>query len=257
MAILKTKAIVLKSHKWSESSRIVTLLSGDFGKIRVIAKGARRPKSGLERPLQPLTLSSIIFYKKENRNLHILSQADPINHFLDVKSNLKKLTYASALCELSDRMTTYEQPDRALYETLIDGLRKIEDMPDHQTEKLFWYFKLKIFKILGYSPSFSRCSRCGIHPRTPLLSFSPGLGGILCNGCSYEDPKAPSIHLGTVRFLGRLTKMGPEGLGNVEISELVKGEIREVLTSFLKYHAGNHGRLRSLELLNTWPQEVR
>ena len=53
MPLVKTQAIALKSLKWGEADRIVTFYAKQLGKIRAVARGARRPKSRMGAALEP------------------------------------------------------------------------------------------------------------------------------------------------------------------------------------------------------------
>ncbi|OPX31875.1 MAG: DNA repair protein RecO [Candidatus Latescibacteria bacterium 4484_181] len=129
MAILKTEAIVLRNYKWSETSNIVTLYSQDFGKIKAVAKGARRANTRFVNSLNPVTQSQILFYSRNSGGLHILKEASSINYFPNLKREIEKFAYASAVCELTEYLTADSQPSPSAYYTLHQTLNKMEDSP--------------------------------------------------------------------------------------------------------------------------------
>ncbi len=98
--IVSTDAIVLRSMKYGETSKIVTLYSQKFGKIKVIAKGARGAKSRFGASLEPMTHSSVILYKKEERELNLLSKSEITKSFLKFGSSGDRLATGLAVVEL-------------------------------------------------------------------------------------------------------------------------------------------------------------
>ena len=73
MPILKSEGVVLRRIKYSETSLILTFYTKDQGKISLIAKGARNPKSKFVGALEPATYASIVYYHKDSRELQLLS----------------------------------------------------------------------------------------------------------------------------------------------------------------------------------------
>ena len=97
MAIVKSEAIFLKGTNWRESSRILTAFSRDYGKVKLVAKGARRPKSKYGAALEPLTHAQIIFYQRETRDLYTLSEAGVLDTFEGIKGSLEKFRPYAAI----------------------------------------------------------------------------------------------------------------------------------------------------------------
>ncbi len=249
MAILKTEAIVLRNHKWSETSSIVTLCSRDFGKLKAVAKGARRPNSRFDNCLSPITQSQILFYSRNSGGLHILKEASSINYFPNLKRELEKLAYASALCELTEYLTTDGQPSPSAYYTLYQTLNKMETSPLEDFKKLFWHFELRMFAVAGYRPQLSKCVSCGASPESFPVSFSLPWGGLLCEECKCKDATARQVHPGTIKFLRMLQKIEIEKVRNVKISSSLEKESEALLEAFWRYHTEEYRKLKSLQVL--------
>ncbi|MBD3223866.1 MAG: DNA repair protein RecO, partial [Caldithrix sp.] len=97
--LIKTKAIVLGSIRWQESSKIVTLFTRESGKIKVIARGALRNKSPFAGQLQTLNFGHAIFSEKTTRTLQILTAFDAEDNFNTLRLDLRRLPYALAILE--------------------------------------------------------------------------------------------------------------------------------------------------------------
>src|SRR3989304_672478 len=98
--IVSTDAIVLRSMKYGDTSKIVTLYSRKYGKIKVIAKGARSAKSKYGASLEPMTHSSIVIYKTEHRELHLLSKCEIASPFHKLNDDGDKMVVGLALVEI-------------------------------------------------------------------------------------------------------------------------------------------------------------
>ena len=91
MALHRTRAIVLKSINLSDSDRLVTFLTKSHGKVKCVAKGARKLKNRFWGSLEPMSHIHLIYFGKENQNLYRLNQADIIESFQSIREDLGKL----------------------------------------------------------------------------------------------------------------------------------------------------------------------
>lgn len=94
--IIKTEAIVLNKIKYGDTSMIATLYTKDFGKLSGIIKGGRSSKSKIGSAVDQLNHLEIILYKKDTREVQLISNASIISHFPGIKNEFKKLQYALA-----------------------------------------------------------------------------------------------------------------------------------------------------------------
>src|SRR5947208_11364723 len=96
----KAQALVLRTTDWSETSRIATLWTREFGKVRVLAKGGRRLKSAFENALDLLTLCSIVLLRKSSGGLDLLTEAQVVQRFPRLGQHLPALYAAYYVAEL-------------------------------------------------------------------------------------------------------------------------------------------------------------
>jgi len=106
MTLIKTEALVLRSIPFQESSSIVRMFTREQGKIAVIAKGARRMKSGLRGFLEPLNYIEAIYYYKSTRDIQTLSKIDLIQSYFSNAPDIECNIYGMALLETVDRSFT-------------------------------------------------------------------------------------------------------------------------------------------------------
>src|SRR5437762_11726775 len=101
----KSLALVIRTTDWSETSRIATLWTREFGKVRVLAKGGRRLKSNFETALDLLTICNVVFLRKGPETLNLLTEAQVAGRFRELTKNLQALNSAYCLAELLSHWT--------------------------------------------------------------------------------------------------------------------------------------------------------
>ena len=117
-----TEAIVLRSRKQGDTSKIVSLYTSGYGLVDVIAKGAREMKSKFGSSLEPFTCSKVAFYKKEGRDLYLLSGAETAVPFRNLRSDLDHIEAATKVVELLLRSQHHEECHPELYNLVKETL---------------------------------------------------------------------------------------------------------------------------------------
>jgi len=128
MATYKTKAISLKTHSFAEADKLVTLFTREVGKVKAIAKGARRGPSCLAGRVEPLSYAD--FYNVKGRNLDIISQIEMIETFQFVRESETLLPTALYMIRLVDAGTLEGQPNPELFDLLLYSLAKFKKQLD-------------------------------------------------------------------------------------------------------------------------------
>src|ERR671937_1048049 len=123
MAAEKALALVLRTTDWSETSRIATLWTREFGKVRVLAKGARRLKSNFETALDLLTVCHIVLLRKSSGSLDLLTEAQVVQRFGRLRTDLTALYAAYYVAELLADWTEENDPHPVLFDEVLDILR--------------------------------------------------------------------------------------------------------------------------------------
>jgi len=180
--IIKTQAIVLRRINFGDSSKIATFYSEDFGKISAIIKGARSPKSKIGLLIDTTNLVQIVLYKKETRNLQIVSDVDLIKSYSRIRDDYEKFKYASSILELLTSLTLENENNKKLFDGTVKILALLDGAGDNP--KLFFvkYF-LFFLKEIGYELQFQICGICS-KPlvRGDSVSYNYE-NGLLCSEC--------------------------------------------------------------------------
>ncbi len=151
MSNIKTEAIILKGFKYGDSSKIITLFSAEAGKFSAIVKGVRNSKSKLSGIFETLNHVSVIFNRKDNRDLQMISNADCISAYPNVKENFEKLMIAYRISELTSSMMFEYDVSKEVFTLLRDVLETLE-LSEKNFALLFVLYQVKFSFIQGINP---------------------------------------------------------------------------------------------------------
>jgi DNA repair protein RecO (recombination protein O) len=179
----KAVGIVVRGTDYSETSRIATIWTREFGKVRVLAKGGRRPRSNFESALDLLTHCSIVFIRKTGGGLDLLTEARVLQRFAGLRRDLAALNAGYYAAELLGDLTEDADPHPALFDETVDLLGAL-GAPGVATGPRLLRFETVLLKELGYEPQLGACAGCrGALPHEATVQFSPAAGGLICGQC--------------------------------------------------------------------------
>ncbi len=229
-------ALVVRGTDWSETSRIVTLFTREFGKVRGLAKGGRRLRSNFEFGFDLLTLCRIVFLKKAHGGLDLLTEAQVAEKFAHLRTDLGALNAGYYLAELLSDGTQDYDPHPALFDAAVDALRKFAD-PEHRQNALAT-FELVWLRELGYSPRFETCAACtrDLSARTDTafrVDFSPEAGGAVCPDCQAGLRDRRPLSEAARQTLIRLDPAKPASADRPSIGREVRGLLGLMVSSVL------------------------
>lgn len=232
---------------YGESDRILTIYTSDFGKLKGIAKGARRSKKRFPNALEPFSLAHTIFSKKERDTLVLIESCDVINHHSGIREDLDKTLVSSYLLELTDKFTKEGKKDLALFQ-LLEIFLNIFDTSNH-TEELIRFFEIRLLKLSGYEPIFDRCMRCN-KPLSHAESyrFTPSKGGINCRTCHQSSFDSFPVSVGALKSLLLGKEIDILKIHRITLSGQAAQESRNILSRFIHHLLGKE--LKSLQVLN-------
>lgn len=237
MPVYKTEAIVIRRANLGEADRIVTLFTREHGKVAVVAKGARKPRSRFAGRLELFTQLRALL--AQGRTLDVVSQVDVVDPFVGVRGDLGRMGAASFVAEVADRGTVDREPQPALYAALRQALHLIAD---GDAEMATMWFAAQVLSLSGYAPVVDRCVVCG-RPLGGAATFSFALGGGLCGSHRARDPQgvpASAVALAAIAFL-REASVG--ALSRITLDRRQRAEVENLLRRYLEYRL--EVRLRS------------
>jgi len=242
--ISKSEAIVLRKTNFSDSSLIVQLFTKKYGIISAIVKGARSAKSKIGSKIDLLNHTEFVFYKKDNREVQLVTQANLINHFPTIKDDLDKIKYASAVCELLQRLIPEHEPNEKIFRGAIKILSLINKK---QTDSQLLFAKFLIFLITetGYEISFDMCSSCGGKLELKLHSAFSYAEGIICENCNINRELTFEFNTELFNLFKCLTtKNNIDSYKENNIESIIF-----ILEKFLEYHIPDFKGIKTLKML--------
>lgn len=227
----RTEALVIKTHPLGEADLLLTLYTPSLGKVRAVAKGARKLTSKMIGHLEPLTRVELAL--AQGRNLDTVTQAQVLDSFAQVKASLEATSRGLYLAELVEGFGVEGVGSPVLYNLLLDCLSAL-DSPAHPSLVLL-YFQLHLLKHSGFMPEFYQCVECHSEIRPGQHRFSPTTGGVLCKDCSLSGKVTMPLSLGALKVLRFLDRSSLEDAMRLRLSQSLEREVWDLLQSTVRY----------------------
>jgi DNA repair protein RecO (recombination protein O) len=236
--------LVLRTTDWSDTSRIATVWTRERGKVRGLAKGGRRLRSGFESALDLLTLCRISLLRKSSGSLHLLTEAQVVRRFPGLSTHLRALYAGYYVAELLADWTEEDDPHPVLFDEALDALSTLAEPgaePDTVIGPRLARFELVLLRELGYSPMLGNCAVCHSVAGSMGLSFSAAAGGVLCAKCAPQQRDRRVISAVCLTALRALADSGDAWRNPLGVA--VGEELRQVLGGYITYVHGRRPRM--------------
>ncbi len=222
---------MLRHNDWGEADRLLVLYTRDQGKLRAIAKGARRLRSRKAGHLEPFTRVTLML--AAGRDLWIVTQAQTVDAYLPIREDLVRTGYAAYVMELLDRFTYEEGENRLLFQLLTDTLARLSTEADAYAPVR--YYELHLLDLLGFRPEVFECVVCHTPVRQEDQFFSNILGGVVCPRCVLRAPDARPVSMTVVKFLRHFLRSAYAEAIKAPIPEGVRQEMEALLQSYITF----------------------
>src|SRR4030067_583093 len=195
--LFRVEAIVLRDEDGGEADRLLGLSTAEAGKLRAIAKGARKPRSRKAGHLEPFTRVSLQVAR--GRDLPIITQAETLEAYLPLRDDLLRTTYAAYAVELLDRFTYEEGEPQGLYRLLTEPRERLCQPGEYDFTTRF--YEMRLLDLVGFRPQLFACTSCGNEIQAEDQYFSSGLGGGACPSCGPRSEDAYPVSMQVLKFL--------------------------------------------------------
>ena len=238
----KATTIVLRTVDFMESSLVVTLFSKEFGKIRGLAKGAKRLKGPFESALDLLALCRIVFLRKTSESLDLLTEAKLVRSFRPAGHDLSGLYAAYYTIELLNELTHDYDPYPELFDLADETLQAMS--AGEPVLRRVLRFELGLLRILGHLPLLGECVECG-QPVEAVgrVPFGVLEGGVLCSECRTGKRQVVSVSAAALRTMAQLADPQRQAWKRIEIDPRVSGELRGLLNHYIVSLLGKKPRM--------------
>jgi DNA repair protein RecO (recombination protein O) len=250
--LYRVEAIVLRRTDHGEADRLLTLFTPDLGKLRAIAKGARKPSSRKSGHVELFTHTHLLI--AEGRQLDIVTQADTLDAFLPLRENLERVGYAYYLAELVDKFSEEGTENRAVFDLLLHALGALGEQ-SNEPDLLARFFELRLLQYVGYRPQLFNCIHCGKAIKPIENYFSAEAGGVLDPDCVQTQREhiasraydAQLISLNALKVLRYLQTREWETVRALHLNGEVMTEVEALMLQYMTHHLERN--LKSVEFL--------
>lgn len=185
-----SQAIILNRSDYRESDSLITVYTKDYGKLSLIARGAKKLSSKLSGHLEPLSLVDILIIK--GKGFNYVGSALGRQAFLGIKDDLNKLYFSGLVIRNFNLLVRDNQPDERLFFLLLHFLEALDAYPEAEFsrengELLYVFFVLKLLTELGYKPEMYECLSCRNQIKSGHNYFNLKNGGLVCENCFKKE----------------------------------------------------------------------
>lgn len=231
--IRKVEAIVISHADYGETDRILNLFTREIGKLHAIAKGVRKEHSRKAGHLEPFTCVTLMLAR--GASLWIISQAETVAGFSEIKADLERTALAAYCLELVDRFTTEEEVHPQLYRSLKETLTRLSSRdPSFNVTR---YFEMRFLEMVGFRPEFFHCVQCRAEIQPEDQFFSIAQGGALCPKCGLRVDSSESIQVLTLKYLRHFQRSDYEQIRHLDIPTVTQQKIEKLMQRYIAYLA--------------------
>ncbi|MCO5177435.1 MAG: DNA repair protein RecO [Thermomicrobiales bacterium] len=237
--LYSVRGIILRRRDLGEADRIVTVMTAEQGKLRVVAKGSRRTTSKLAGHLEPFCATRLLIAR--TRGLDIVSQAESIETFQALRLKEACIATAGYLAELVDALVPEDEQHEEVYELLFAAFRLIDEGRDPQL--VSYIAEVGFLRVLGYRPELEQCIECErvIEPETNGFSVE---GGILCPSCARLHPEAQPISVNALKMLRMIDRGDVQRVLTLKIPADLRREVDDHLARYIARRVGRESGAR-------------
>src|SRR5882672_5990639 len=227
MPLKESEAFVLRSHPMGESDRLVTFLTRGAGKVRGVAKGARRSRRRFGSNLELLSRVRLSYFEREGADLARIEGAELLESFFTLQEDPERGAVLACLAEVADAFAREQQEDEAFFRLLHAVLRAVRE--GLALDPAARYFEIWTLKLHGVLPSLAACGRCGAALTARGAGYDRREGVVLCGRCGRGsgagDPSLPGAALAAAQSIlsqapGALIEAAPPAAGLAPLAAL-------------------------------------
>ncbi len=241
MKQVKVNGIVISENNMGDFDKMLTLLTPNLGKISCSAKGSRRPKSLLLSGSQFLCFGEYMLFK--GSETYTMNSCETIELFYNIRTDLDKLTYATYITKIISDVTTENQNSFNTLKLFLNTLYMISET-DKDLNFITSIFKMRMLKILGFTPNIRECVGCKC--KENLNYFSIKDNGFKCSSCSKQDTGSIEMSEATKNAIIYILKADPKKIFSFELSEKCQKELELISNIYLNEKLDKEYKLEKL-----------
>jgi DNA repair protein RecO (recombination protein O) len=228
--LYRTEAVVLRRIEVGEADYILTCYTPHLGKIRVVARGVRKPTSHLGGHVELFSRSKMLVAR--TRGLDIVTQCETIDAHRRIGEDLDRVAHAFYIAELVDRLTPDEQENYTVYKLLAEALNYLDS--DAAPEVLVRWYEIQLLGLLGYRPELVQCVECRTTLEPVVNGWSPAQGGVLCPACK-RIGLARDLSVTAFKVLRLMQRSPWAAVARIRVAPNVVTELDHVMSAYVNH----------------------
>lgn len=229
--VYKTEAIVLRTMELGEADRVLTVLTPRLGKLRVIAKGVRRPRSRIGGGLQPF--SDVQLVLAVGRTFDVVTSSTLEDPHLGLRNDLHSTAAAWYLVELVDRFVEGAADSHEAFRLLAQALAALDAGPAVERETVARWFELALLDAMGFRPQLGLCLGCGAEIEPDGNGYAPAGGGVVCPACLAATSGGRPISTNALKVMRHLQRSPLVGVLRLRADPGLQREVERLLHATL------------------------
>ena len=226
-----TDGIVLSRFDLGEADRVLTMITPELGKIRIIAKGVRRPTSRLGGSLEPFAELNVGLAR--GRTFDVVTEVRVGHAWLRLRDSLESAATAWYIAELADRSLEERHEAEPLY-ALLRRAYELLDAGMAPGRVARWY-EMHLADELGQRPEVDRCVECDrMLEATGTFRWVPPLGGVLCDRCPGPPVDRAGLSLDALKLLKAYQRLDIEAIATLRLTESTEREVEGAMRDFMR-----------------------
>lgn len=229
---IRTEAFILRRRDFGEADRLLTVLTPRYGKMDVVAKGARKPASTKTGHVELFTCSDMLIHR--GRELGIVVQAETVATYPQLREDLQRGAYASYVAELMLRFTATDDTDAAvLCDLLGDTFQALCEADDPRL--VVRYYEIRLLDIVGFRPELYECviSREPIQPQDQFFSYAQG--GVVRPDAAAIGTALMPLHLDTLKLMRHMQRNRYVQVASLQVPLAVHNELERLMLGYITY----------------------
>jgi DNA repair protein RecO (recombination protein O) len=238
-----SEALVLRTYPFQEADLVVSFLSRDQGKLRGVAKRARRPKSSFGSGLERLSHVRMAYYQRESRELVNLDSCELIRSQFDLASDYQASIALDYFAEATDLLLPSGEANERFFRLLLAVLESLRPPGVEKVWRAVTYFSLWAVRLSGWLPELHVCLSCGSmldDPESPERAFfSRGQAGLTCGHCRRTSGSGSSWELSreSRQIVEQILRRPVAQVGGEGWTQSTAADLRRFLVQQMESHA--------------------
>jgi DNA repair protein RecO (recombination protein O) len=230
MPLKESEAIVLRTYPLRESDLLVTLFTRLEGKVRGVARAAKKSRQRFGGALEPLTYIKVAYEDRERQELTRLDSCEVLESPLASEVSYPRAVALGHVAELLDELLPDREANDAVFRLALSVLAQLRG---HEFWLPITYFDLWIARLMGYLPELSECLACGRSLNGSRAYFHVLADGLMCpehKRLASSEISAESRKLAAQMLRAPLSKLDAAG------SQKSSADLRKFLLQTLERH---------------------